>query len=86
MASYIDIHGNNIPIVSSDPSNPITGEIWYNTTAGSLKGHLYLAAAWSTSGTVPQIVRGGGSGGRQTAAWLAGGLQYPGDTKNKTWR
>ena len=85
MASYIDIHGNNIPIVSSDPSNPITGEIWYNTTAGSLKGHLYLAAAWSTSGTVPQIVRGGGSGGTQTAAWLAGGLQYPGDTKNKTW-
>jgi len=85
MATYISINGNNIPITSSDPSNPINGEIWYNTTSSTLKGRLYLAAAWSSGGTVPQAVQGGGSGGTQTAAWLAGGLQYPGDTKNKTW-
>ena len=85
MATYININGNNIPITASDPSNPILGEIWYNTTTNLLKGRVSLTAAWSTSGTVPQIVRGGGSGGTQTAAWLAGGLQYPGDTKNKTW-
>jgi len=85
MATYLTNHGNNIPIRSSDPSNPLLGEVWYNTTSRSLKGVANLAAAWSTSGTVPQIVRGGGSGGTPTSAWYAGGLQYPGDTKNKTW-
>ena len=85
MATYININGNNVPIRASDPSNPILGEIWYNTTTSALKGQLNLTAAFSTSGTVPQIVRGGGSGGTPTAAWLAGGLQYPGDTKNLTW-
>ena len=47
--------------------------------------NVITAAAWASGGTVPQIIRGGASGGTQTAAWLTGGLQYPGDTKNKTW-
>ena len=47
--------------------------------------YVITAAAFSSGGTVPQIVRGGASGGTQTAAWLTGGLQYPGDTKDKTW-
>ena len=70
MATYINLHGNNVPIVSSDPSNPINGEIWYNSSTKTFKGHLYAPAAFSTGGTVPQIVRGGGSGGRsfQTGA------------------
>jgi len=85
MATYINLHGNNVPIVSSDPSNPINGEIWYNSSTKTFKGHLYAPAAFSTGGTVPQAIQGGGSGGTQTAAWAAGGLQYPGDTKNKTW-
>ena len=85
MATYININGNNIPITASDPSNPIIGEIWYNTTTNLLKGRVNMTAAFSTGGTVPQAIQGGGSGGTQTAAWAAGGLQYPGDTKNKTW-
>jgi len=47
--------------------------------------NVITAGAFSSGGTVPQIVRGGASGGIQTAAWITGGLQYPGDTKNKTW-
>jgi hypothetical protein len=47
--------------------------------------NVITAGAFSSGGTVPQIVRGGSSGGTQTAAWITGGLQYPGDTKNKTW-
>ena len=38
MADYININGNNIPIRASDPSNPILGEIWYNSTTNLLKG------------------------------------------------
>ena len=59
----------------------------YTTQAEEFNSSINVitAAAWSSGGTVPQIVRGGSSGGTQTAAWLTGGLQYPGDTKNKTW-
>ena len=47
--------------------------------------NVVTGGAFSSGGTIPQIVRGGSSGGTQTAAWITGGLQYPGDTKNKTW-
>jgi len=40
MATYIQIHGTKIPIVSSDPSNPENGQMWYNTTTHQLKGKL----------------------------------------------
>ena len=85
MATYKGISGLNIKSLSSDPSNLNEGEMWYNSTSGTLKVAETLAASWSSGGTIPQIVRGGGSGGTKTAAWLAGGLQYPGDTKNKSW-
>ena len=85
MATYKGIRGFNIKSLSSDPSNLNEGEMWYNSTSGTLKVAETLAASWSSGGTIPQIVRGGGSGGTKTAAWLAGGLQYPGDTKNKSW-
>ena len=51
----------------------------------SVSTNAITAGAFSSGGTVPQIIRGGASGGIQTAAWITGGLQYPGDTKNKTW-
>ena len=85
MANYKDISGLKIKSVSSDPSNLNEGEMWYNSTSGSLKVAPFVAGTWSSGGTIPQIVRGGGSGGVQTASWIAGGLQYPGDTKNKAW-
>lgn len=40
MATYIQIAGVKIPIVSSDPSNPENGQMWYNTTSRQLKGKL----------------------------------------------
>lgn len=40
MATYIQLGGVKIPIVSSDPSNPENGQMWYNTTSGQLKGKL----------------------------------------------
>ena len=61
------------------PGNTNTTEEFNSST------NVITAGAWSSGGAIPQAVRGGGSGGTQTASWLAGGLQYPGDTKNKTW-
>ena len=37
MATYKEIIGTNIEVVSSDPSNPVTGQVWYNTTTDQLK-------------------------------------------------
>ena len=51
MATYKEINGTDITVVSSDPSNPVTGEVWYNTTTQKLKGYQQvLGNAWSTGG------------------------------------
>jgi len=39
MADYQDIKGFTIPVLSSDPSNPVEGEIWYNSTSNKIKGY-----------------------------------------------
>ena len=86
MAGYNEIRGLRVKYLSADPANPENGQVWYNSTSGNLRVNgMALAGSWASGGTVPQIVRGGGCGGTQTAAWYAGGLQYPADTKNKTW-
>jgi hypothetical protein len=33
MAEYINIKGQNIEVVASDPANPTLGQIWYNSTS-----------------------------------------------------
>ena len=38
MTNYRSLVGQKIKKVSSDPSNPLEGQIWYNTTSGTLKG------------------------------------------------
>jgi len=38
MATYITIHGATIQVLSADPSNPVEGQIWYNTTTSTIKG------------------------------------------------
>jgi hypothetical protein len=50
MADYINIYGQDILAVASDPANPTVGQIWYNTTSNTLKGGGVTAAgAWATS-------------------------------------
>ena len=36
MANYKNIHGIKIEIRDDDPSNPVEGQVWYNS--GTLKG------------------------------------------------
>ena len=40
MATYEEIYGKRVEVVSSDPSNLDAGQIWYNSTAGALKGYV----------------------------------------------
>ena len=86
MATYINIHGNNIPIRASDPSNPITGEIWYNTTTNLLKGHIYSTGTWSSGGNMSYAMGDGGMtrAGTITAALVWQGAPSPATGLNKT--
>ena len=38
MTTYISIYGQQILKVSADPANPTVGQIWFNTTTGTLRG------------------------------------------------
>jgi len=73
MADYINIRGQNIEVVASDPANPTIGQIWYNSTSNTLKGQAFQAAAWSTGGNMGTARESLTGFGTQTAAIGAGG-------------
>ena len=79
MATYKEIRGTNIEVLASDPSNPVEGQVWYNSTTNALKGQAQTAtAAWSTGGTMNTARYVLGGGGSQTAAIAFGGARTPG--------
>ena len=74
MAQYTGIQGQNILIVSSDPANPVEGQIWYNTTTNLLKGYqLVVANTWASGGNLNTARYGMGNAGTQTANMAFGG-------------
>ena len=74
MATYKEIKGTDITVVSSDPSNPVTGEVWYNTTTQQLKGYQQvLGNAWSTGGNLNTARHNLKGAGTQTAGLAFGG-------------
>ena len=52
MAAYKTLKGQSIRQVAQDPTNPVLGEIWYNTTIGVLKGYKTISAAWASGGNL----------------------------------
>jgi len=53
MTTYKEINGTNIEAVSSDPANPVEGQVWYNSTDNVVKGAaVTTAASWSTGGVL----------------------------------
>jgi hypothetical protein len=83
MAEYINIRGQSIEVVASDPANPTLGQIWYNSTSNTLKGEGYAAGSWATGNnmnTAREILAGAGT---QTAALGFGGYTtaYVGTTE-----
>ena len=78
MATYIGIKGSDIPAVSSDPSNPILGQLWYNTTSNTLKGYAQAGTgAWATGGSLLTGTLNSSYIGTQTAALKSGGGSPP---------
>jgi len=63
VATYYDIFGQKVQYVTSDPSDVVEGQVWYNSTSNTGKVQAYNAAvAWSTGGTM-NTARGGFYGG-----------------------
>ena len=77
MADYKEIKGFKIQNVSSDPSNPIEGQIWYNSTTATLKGYSKAggipAGVWSSGGTMNDGRPQGADFGSLTAGVAAAG-------------
>jgi len=70
MATYQDIKGLRVKYLSSDPGTLRLGEVWYNSTTGTLKTRA-LVGAWSSGGSLSGAVYSGGvsSRGTQTATY-----------------
>ena len=79
MADYKGIKGFTIPNVSSDPDNPIAGQIWYNSTSATLKGRVegFSVGAWASGTAINSGRQGQGSAGIQTAGMIMGSGPVP---------
>ena len=77
MATYKGISGLNIKSLSSDPSNLNEGEMWYNSTSGTLKVAPFVES-WASGGALLAARSAGAGFGVSTAAVYASGQQAPG--------
>ena len=82
MATYRELVGKKIKKVTSDPSDSLDGQMWYNSITGTIRG-LAVTEAWASSGPLPEANYGAAGAGSQTAMIYFGGSPYPPRT-NKT--
>lgn len=84
MVDYTNIRGLRVKYLSADPTNSENGEIWYNSTSGTLKSAGMLSKAWASSAAKSNQTSSSVSG-IQTAALSAFGYDYGGpDTWSDT--
>ena len=77
MADYQDIKGLRVKYLSADPSTLTLGEVWYNSTSGTLKATVMGTASWASGGALSESRADCGVFGTQTAACAATGLIMP---------
>ena len=77
MAEYKEIHGTKIRNYTTNPDNPIVGEVWYNETSNALKfsaPNTTTAGSWSSGVRLNTASAYLGSTGIQPAASGIGGV------------
>jgi hypothetical protein len=72
MTTFKEIRGTTIEVVSTDPTNPEEGQIWYNSSSGTLKGYQTVNA-WSAGGNLSTERYGRSAFGTQTSTLISGG-------------
>jgi hypothetical protein len=74
MAEYKGIKGFKVQYLSADPSNPIIGQTWYNSTSKDLKyTSVTTAGAWASGGNLNTGRETLAGAGTQTAGLAFGG-------------
>ena len=82
MSEYKGTKGFTIQNYTTDPDNPLEGQVWYNETTGALKVQVAgVPGAWSTDANVntARYFLGDANNGPSSAA-----LGYSGDTDGST--
>ena len=79
MTTYKEIKGTQIEVVSSDPSNPVEGQVWYNSTDQAVKGSITTSAgSWASGGNMNKgTYYGASSGESSSSALYTGGKASP---------
>ena len=86
MSTYYQIFGGKVNVLSSDPSNPVEGQIWYNTTLEVLKYEAATTAGvWATGGNLGTARYRLGGAGTQTAGLAFGGENGPDKTSTEEY-
>jgi len=75
MAEYKGIHGTKIQNYTSDPANPILGQVWYNETSQTMKVQaVTTVGSWATGGDLNTArSQAMGVAESSTSALVAGG-------------
>ena len=76
MATYQDIKGLRVKYLSADPGTIRAGDVWYNSTSGTLKGAVSFGA-WSSSSPINTARHGSGQGGTAAAGFIVSGGPSP---------
>src|SRR5210317_1486513 len=77
MSTYKEIHGTDIEVLSSDPANPVEGQVWYNSTSNTVKAVFNNPGSWATGGDLNTARTKLAGTGTQTAALVFGGEGPP---------
>ena len=79
MATYKETKGTQIEAVATDPTYPVEGQVWFNSTSNVLKGAAATTAGgWSTGGDLGTPRRQmAGAGTSSSAALGFGGYLAP---------
>jgi len=88
MTTYKGIKGIPIETIAGDPSNPLVGQVWYNTTSNVLKCYKYAVGtgAWSSATASPQQhTSGGGAGTRDAYIAISGYIGGQPGAGNETY-
>ena len=84
MATYDEIYGKRVEVLSSDPGTLAGGDIWYNSATGTLKGVVSFAA-WSAANPMTATSNGGFTFGHTQSAVTAAGGYNPNLTTTSTY-
>ena len=79
MSTYKGIRGLKVRDYTTNPDNPIEGQLWYNTTDNVAKYQIpNVLSSWSTAADLPYATTGACGVGSKTAALIFGG-EVPSD-------